>query len=308
MNPNESGSTMTTRKALAIVGSLLLLTLISLVIPAKWLGVTPVKRDGVVLDLSTPLDNTSLGVPKEGWRELVTSNLPPEEIKKIESKLPNPEIIKNLNDPNNLTASFSKNLFVASTYLAKTPGATKEQEQNILNQLMAQEAKKIVYTTYSINDITIATSEDKNSIKAYGNNVARITNNMITAKNIEDGFGGFGKFLEGGDKNNLIALKKDSTRIEGVLKNLLALSVPPSATLYHLSAINQIALYKDTLENLSKADSDSLRASLFVQSYPDTLVNTLRIYSNLSDYFNLKNIVFSSQDPGYLFTVGYTFK
>ena len=305
-NVATSSSQMTTKKALAVLGYLLGFVIITLVVPARWLGMKPVERHYSRLDLSYK------GAPsqeiKDGdtWKGLVTSNLGPKEVKKLEVQKPDPVMIKSLNDPDNLTASFSKNLYVTSSYMARDKNTTAEQQQQILNNLVAQEATKIIPTVYTLKDVKVASKEDKNSIRKYGNDVATILKNVVTEKTIRDDFGGVTSYTTSKNSADLVAITKDSARIDAMLNKLTTLSVPPSATLYHLKAINQLATYRDVLFNLSKVDTDPIRATIMLEKYQETMIGALRMYANLGKYFDLQGIAFTGKEAGYVFTIGYT--
>ena len=302
---NTGGNEMTTKKALAVLGSLLVLVLFTLIIPASWLGGKPANKHYTRLDLSYTGISEEIKDP-DTWKGLVTSNLKPEQVKKLETQKPDPEVIKLLNDPNNLTASFSKNLYVTSSYMARGKGTTPEEQQQVLDDLMKQEALKIVPTVYEFKDIKVTAKEDKGSVRKYGNDIASILKNVVTEKTIKDNFGGIASYTKSKDSADLVAVTKDYQRIDIILKKLADLPVPPSSTLYHLQAINQLATYRDVLFNLSKVDTDPIRATIVVEKYQESMMGALYIYSNLAQYFNLQNIVFTGKEPGYVFTVGYT--
>jgi hypothetical protein len=300
---------MTTKKSLLVLGSLILFIVLTLITPAKWFGIGETKKsNNFRLDLSSDIPASEKVEIPDSWKELALNNIPEDEIKKLESQKPDPEVIAQLNDPNNLTASFSKNMYIASTYLSKNPAQSADEQQEILNKLMAQEAAKIVPTVYTYKDLTLAKSESNESIKAYGNSVAKILDNMITEKSITEGFNGLEEYTKTKNERDLLPLEQDSKRLDTIIKKLLALSIPPSASVYHLAAINAIAEYKDLLYNLSTAASDPVRATLFMDKITSTFTAALRVHQQLAIYFDVKNIVFSSKDSGYVFTVGYTLK
>lgn len=304
---------MTTKKALTVVGFLVCLVLISLVLPAKWVGIQPAQKKLNKIEITSPsfLKDSINDTNKDNsisWRELITGSLDSEEIKNAESKVVDPKVIAELNDPTNLTASFSKNLYITSTALANKQTGDANAEQQILNQLISQEAQKIEKTTYSFKDLTISKSESPVALQQYGNAVAKILDGMITKKKILDDFDGFQNFVTTKDETSLVPLMEDHQRVDAILKKLLALPVPLSAATYHMFTINRVAAYKDMLYNLSLASSDPVRATLFIDVAPKTIVATLWVYNELSTYFSIQNITFSPKDSGYVFVTGYTIK
>jgi len=303
-------STPNNHKTLALLGALVLITVAGAIIPASWFNVD---------NKNQPLDLTSVNAvnvtPKDKntnqpltWKQLAESALSdqPEVLTQLQSAPIDTETISQLNDEENLTASFSKNLYVASAYLKENNITDEDSKQNVINQLIEQEAAKIVPTVYSYKDINVAQTESKTSIKTYGNTVASLFSATLTEKSLADDISALKDFLKTKSGDSITPIKRDHDRVSAMLQKLLKVSVPPSAVVYHLSAINKISEYNDTLSNVSKMETDPLRANLALKKYTDVVFSTTGVYQNLSDYFNIKNIVFSSKESGYMFTVGYT--
>jgi hypothetical protein len=299
-------------KPFVLISVLVLLLIASAFIPASWLGVKP------QASAYTPIDFTQLskiedyandtdGNGEISWKELIASTDEGQQaLAEGENILPDPNAIELLNDPNNLTSSLTKNLYVASTYLTKSGITDEASHQQVLDQLVAEEAAKLIPKQYVYADIKVAPSENAQSLRVYGNEVATILGNIITKDSIAKDAQGLYDFMSTEKKEALIPLEEDSQRLDDKIKKMLLVTVPPSASPYHLIALNQMVAYRDTLFNLSKAATDMMRANLVFKKYPDTLVQTLLIYKRFSEYFDLKNIVFSSTEPGYVFTIGYT--
>lgn len=301
------------RSALFILLGILMVTVVFSFLPASWFGIKPLRNTHQRVDLSAlSLDGVARDTDKDGsisWKELVTDSLSASDIAEMEKgEQIDPEVVANLNDPNNLTASFSKNLYTASAYLSKNQVSDPASQQDVVNQLIAQEASKITTKQYSLSDINVAKTESKESIKTYGNSVATILQSMISEKSITDDFSSVQGYIETQDKEALVPISKDYIKVKTSFDKLLSLSVPLSAATYHTMVLNRVGEYRDTLYNLSQIETDPMRAMLLIQKYPEITLKTLRIYAQLSNYFDTKNIVFTSKDPGYVFTVGYTLK
>lgn len=297
---------------LLVLGGVVMLTLVAGIIPSSWFGIEPVQKRHAKIDLSSiSLADVAEDENADGafsWKEIVSSNLAEVDAQELGSRQPDPKAIANLNDPNNLTASFSKNLYVASTYLSKNGINDALSQQETLNQLMAEEAKKLAETPYSIKDLKIARSEDKTSIKTYGNAVASILGNLVTSATMMDTIGSVQTYIESKDEAALPPLVAEYKRIDAKLEKMLDLEVPLSASTYHLLAVNRLNSYRNLLYNLSQIANDPLRTSLSIEKYGTTVLSVVKIYENFSSYFSAKNIVFSGKDAGYVFTVGYTLK
>lgn len=294
------------------IGALVLLTFGASLLPASWFGIGPVQRKYITTDLSAlSLDDVVRDADRNGsigWRELVTESLDPSTLDELKNQKPDPETIEALNNPNNLTASFSKNLYAASAYFSKNPLQDPLAEQEVINQLLEKEAEKIVPQKYTLKEINIAKTESKESIKTYGNQVASILQRVISEKSIVDDFSSVQGYIETQDKTALEPITKDSEKVRSLVEELLKMPVPLSAATYHVMMLERVSLYRDTLYNLSQIEKDPVRSTLSIKQYPEIIVQTLRIHTQLANYFDSKNVIFTSKEPGYVFTVGYTLK
>ena len=308
MNTTPEVSNLKHRQ-LFILFTVIGLTLLVGFLPASWFGITPFQPTYTKINLTeASLRDVIPDTDTDGtisWKEFVLANAGDEA---LPQGTPDSSVIADLNDPNNLTASFSQNLYVTSSYLAKNNLNNAQAEQEVINRLIEEEAAKLQKTTYGLGDIVTTEPETKAAMKKYGNAVAPILDTIINEASLTDIFFGIQAFTETNDPEAITLIEKELVKIDAGLKKLLALPIPLSAATYHLSAINRVAAYKDLVHNFSKAASDPLRASISVGEYPDTTVQTLRIYDNLAGYFDVQGVVFSSGEPGYVFTVGYTLK
>lgn len=300
------------KKTFILLGALIIITIAGAIVPAS------------VFKVKKPIENTDLTsitainiTPRDKstnqpltWKQITESNFSdqPEILNKLKDAPIDNKLIDQLNDEENLTASFSKNLYIASSYLKENNITDETSKQDVISQLIEQEAAKIIPTHYLYKDINIAKIENSESIKSYGNNLAIILNGLITKNSVKSDIESLNNFIKDQNNSSLITIKKDFDNSDSTLKKLLKISVPQSAVIYHLALINQVASYRDMLGNMSKAETDSLRANIALKNYAETVLSIVSIYKNMSDYFDMKNIAFSSKEAGYPFTVGYTFK
>lgn len=281
-------------------------------IPARWLGIKPAVKTHTAIDFTklksvTEFTKDTNGNGQLSWKELVAStDGTPSTSTTSQNQKTSKETLQALNDPNNLTTSFSKNLLLTSTYLKNNNIADRDLQQKALDGILAEEADKLVSKKYLYKDIKIATTENKDTVRAYGNEMAKILQGMITEQKIKDDFSGLEFYTQTKDTQYLEPLITDAAKIATIEKKLLTISVPPSATIYHLIVINKVTYYKDMLTNMSKAATDPIRATIAMKNYFNDVVSTLVLYKTLSDYFNQKNIIYTTKEAGYLFTVGYT--
>jgi hypothetical protein len=301
-------------KPFVLIGVLVLLLIAGAFIPASWLGVKPQASAYTPIDFTqlSKIENYTNDADGNGeitWKELIAStDEGAQALAEGQNILPDPNAIELLNDPDNLTSSFTKKLYIASTYMENSGITDETSHQEALNQLVAEEAAKLIPKQYIYADIKVAASENAQSLRVYGNNLALVLENMITQDSIEKDAQGVADFMSTENKDALTPLVQDYKQMDEKIKQMLSISVPPSASSYHLIALNQMVAYRETLFNLSKAATDLMRANLVFKKYPETTIQTLLIYDRMAEYFNLKNVVFSSKEPGYIFTIGYTLK
>lgn len=283
-------------------------------LPAKWFGVKEPQPTGLVIDYSQykSIQETTKDADNNGtltWREVMVSNDDGaallEEIKDVK---PDPQIDKLISDPNNLTAAFSKNLLLSSTYIKNNNITDEESQKNILTGITSEIKERTESKKYTRSDIKIAKTETPATIRAYGNQVGGIVSNMITKKNLEEDLPGLLLYLEEANKATLQPIQTDAKKVESILQKLLSIEVPSSAVTQHLILVNAAIQYRDVLSSLSTVVDDPIRAAAVIEKYPQTVLSAITPYTILADYFKIKKIIYSASEPGYMFTAGFTLK
>lgn len=295
---------------LLLLGIVFILTIGTSLLPASWFGIQQQTRRYEPLNLGNLAqpENLATDTNNDGaisWGELIASSLSISE-DEIETKTEiDPKEIAILNDQNNLTASFTKNAYIAGTTLLQNNILGEQESQQVMRQLLQDEVGKIVPKTYTPQDIQVVAT-NKTTIKNYGNETATILKGIITKESIVRDMTSLSNYLGTADSSALIPLIENGKKADAVLTKLLALKVPSSATIYHLQTLIRVSDYRDTLFNLSSADTDGVRATAALKKYQDTVTEALQIFPTLEMYFSSENVVFSSTEPGYLYIVGYT--
>jgi hypothetical protein len=295
---------MTTKKALVVVGVLVFLIGATLVIPAEKVGMkkkhTPlVLQSGeelVALQGDTDNNNT------EDWKDLLQQNVSPKLSEEAKKVVVTPEQKKLLADPNNLTSSFSKNVYTATEIAKKNGTLTTQEKEDLATRLLAAEESKLIPTVYEITNLTIAKTESDTSRKAYGNVLGRIVKKAEAYKMPENDLKLIEAFNVKQDPAVLESLVVKKNNLELIIKDLLAVSVPNSAVPYHLLVINKMAQYKDVIENISKAKEDPIRASLGLRAYLGTTKSLASSFNSMRTYFALQGITYTTSEPGFYIT------
>lgn len=282
--------------------------------PASWFGAATKKiahgKPLALVDVPTTdyVASDSDGDGVVTWNDTIKSTIHAsdatiQELKKIPIDT---KTVKELNDPNNLTSSFSKNLYLASASFEKQGITDPDQQQSAINKLIQNEANKIAVTKFSYKDIIVANTESKDTFKAYGNAIAPILENTITRKSAADDLSAMKEYSETKNASALSTLSINKKSIDASLIKLLAIPVPPSLVSYHILLLERLAAYRDVLDNLSTAATDPIRAVIMIDSFPSKLQLVFNLYPKFSSFFDTNNIVFTSKDAGYVFTKGYT--
>lgn len=304
---------MTTKKALLVVGTMLFLIAITLVVPARWIGVqSPQKnKNTLVLKSADQLgvlakDNNGNSTPD--WRDLLIETTSASTTKVASNYVVTEEDRKRLEDPNNLTASFSKNLYTVSSYAKKRGTMTQAEQQKIVTNLVQSENEKIEVTTYLIDDIKTTKFDTKETEKIYGNTIGKIYAKAINLKLDVVDLDKIKAYSTSKDASILSALVVKKNNAKLILEELLKVSVPKSAVPYHLLIVNKLSEYVSVLDGLSKADSDPIRTTLAFNNYIPVIKALFSSFLNMQLYFKLAEVTFTSNESGYVLNPGYTMK
>ena len=312
MNIPTSKSLISQEKSntpLLLLGIVFILTIGTSLLPASWFGIEPQTRRYEPLNLGNLAqpENLATDTNNDGaisWGELIASSLSLSPEATNATFETDAKGIAILNDPNNITASFTKNAYIASTALQQSGIVDEASKQEVFGQLLSEEGQKVSATVYTSSDVKL-TTDDKVAIKKYGNAVATILKNLITKETVARDLVSVSGYLQTADEGNLLPLSADAEKVAAATKKLLALEVPKSALPYHLTTLNRVSEYSNILANLSAANTDAIRATVALKKYQEVTAATIRIYPMLGDYFNLKNVTFTSTEPGYIYIVGY---
>jgi hypothetical protein len=296
---------------LAILGCTLLLSALISFLPAKWFGIAPAQHRLAKIDLSN-LDSVS-DIAKDtngdgvtDWDEIIAQTYDTEEL--AISTAIDPGAVAQLNDPNNLTGSLSKNFYLASAYIKQSGVEGQGAEEDIVNNLMKNEATKIVFKTYAFQDLEVDNKETSASVKAYGNALGKLVHVAIDMSLGVNDVAYIKDFVDTKNKASYAALVDKRDAADSIVSEMLTLKVPLSASAYHLLTLNRVAAYRDTMDNILKMETDPVRSAIAFDVYVKVTTDMLQTPKLLSGYFAGKNIVFSSQESGYVFDPSYTIK
>jgi hypothetical protein len=292
--------------SLLALGMLLLLTLGVSFLPASWLGAKKESAQYPPLNLGAlaTFDSGASDANGDGittWKEYITNslNLPENATTSVETDA---RSIAQLNDTNNLTSSFTKNLYIASVALKENNITDPAVTQGALDQLVQKEYQKLNEPQYTKSSLKISTDNSPAALKAYGNSLGSILAGLITKDSISSQILSINSFVQSENEGDLLPIVSAALKSETAISKLLELSVPSTAIDVHLHMLNNFSSYATTLDNISKAYDDPLRATFAIHSYIDITLGALKTIGDMDAFLDNKNIVFASKDPGYLFT------
>ncbi len=237
----------------------------------------------------------------EDWRDLVLGSLSTTTEAAFARAEPNKEAEARLADKNNVTASFSKNIFTVAAYASNNPNLSEDEKTNLVADAVRTEAPKTQPKVYTTSDLRIAASNSFDAKILYGNTMA-----LLLEKANKGGLGSndlllLQTYTEKGDPELLAPLASKKVKVDQILEELLTVSVPSSALVFHLRLINSVSAFSATLDGFARADSDPLRSLAFLNTYQETITKLYSSMNDLQDYFTLENVPFQSSDPGYIF-------
>lgn len=306
-----SQTEMTTRRALTVLGMLLLLIGTTFIVPARYVGLKSPREKALVLRSSNEIaelqgDKDHNGTPD--WKDLLNETMSTT-TREAASKVTITDADRtHLEDPNNLTASFSKNLYIAGAYAKQKGNLTPAEQNDIATNLVAGESSKITITTHTLNELHLSSDESATSIKTYGNTLGTIYTKALKEKVGASDLAIIKAYGTNKDASVLDSLTVKQHNLETVVKELLAMSVPRSASPYHLVMVNRIEAYKTVVANLAQADTDPIRATFALNTYTSALRSMYSSFTAIQNYFMIQNTQFTRSDPGYVLVSGYTDK
>lgn len=209
----------------------------------------------------------------------------------------------NLNNPNNITAQYAKNVYAANAIISQNTEVTPTQKTEIAKSILEQEALKASAKAYVFKDLKTKPTT-LTEVKKYGNIVGAVL--ILSLQDVIQ-YDDLAMIKEYGSSKNINVLKPYNEKIDALTilrDSLLAIEVPTTAILYHLNLLNAVEMYRQTLINLRGVEDDPLRASLGMSDYSTIYQNFFVSVDGFKEYFNLEGVSFSKKEPGYFISNG----
>lgn len=179
-------------------------------------------------------------------------------------------------------------------YLALKQSGVMFDEQttsSFANELIQKTATDITYRVYSEKDLLLAPQDNSETIKAYGNALsATISQN---SSNNENELLIFSRFVDSGNKKDLLPLMPIISSYRGMLNGVLSLSIPKSAVEVNLEFANALSFTLKSLENMSNSEPDPFLSIITLQRHLNAAQQLQDSLDKLQKYFIVQNIDFT---------------
>jgi hypothetical protein len=299
---------------LKVASFFILIFLLLLVVPARWVGVgnsSFIKEEEPLTSYNLVVNNVNNDSDNDGipnWKESLLGGDPTVKDApsvKITEATTDPETKKalaRLGDPKNLTSQFTKNIVGLSSYLEEQGVTDEETLTKIADNTMSEAGKLVEVRTYTQKDINISSGENMAMLKLYGNNMAGIISNLFYKANPDKIFDDLEAYQKSRNVSALKGYDSKLTFLDTVIKDLTVIEVPMSASSLHIDILNTVENYRIVVLGLSNAYTDPLRTLAVINSYKDVYVSLVSSVPALVDYFSKKSVVFSPKENAFLFT------
>ena len=261
------------------------------------------------------LDSTSKLPPAESaagdgipnWQKVIRGIDPSTKAEQIQNVSVSSSDLKRLQDDNNMTVALAKNNATLSGYLTSLSVNDKANiDQNGLSEdALKATAASFSFKTYTSSDLKNKVAPTQATRKAFGNNLAKITSDTIVKYIKTNDIVSFQDIVDNkGSSQNALDLKKKLDGMTAFRNSLLSMPVPSDAISYHLTYVNAVEQYVELLQAFIGEKDDPLKAGAFLRGYKPIVQGMFTTFEKYSDYFTANNLVFTSKDYGYVFTVG----
>lgn len=205
-----------------------------------------------------------------------------------------------------LTDTLARSLYANYSVLQQSGNLTPENQDKLLETLSGSVEQILEPKVYTKDDIKIAPTENHDSIKKYGNDVALVLYNnlkVIREKNINEAIS-LTNYLNKKDPAELQKVVDSANSYKNSVNELLQVEAPLSSIIQHLTLINSLGYFGQAVEGMSMVDNDPVVALVSLQNYQKGAGKIVDALRGLVSYFGNKKIIFTDKDYGYVFSKG----
>ncbi|MEN9551816.1 MAG: hypothetical protein RI935_193 [Candidatus Parcubacteria bacterium] len=235
----------------------------------------------------------------EDWKDSIASQVSTSSLLSL-SKEERDRIEASLKDPNNTTASLSKNIALLSAYLSSKPNISEEEKRLMLKNLLDKEEGKFSPKVYSINDFAVIKNPTEDDRKVYGNALGVILEQAIANNLHVDDIKVIERWQKTKKDSELTVFGEKEKIARKLLNDLVRIKVPEDALIHHTSLVNTTSTYVASLYALSILNKDSLPSVFLFDEYVVSVKNISTSFLMLRSYFEVEGVIFTKKEKGVL--------
>jgi hypothetical protein len=189
---------------------------------------------------------------------------------------------------NNFTQNLSKNFFTSYLSAQDESGGVADNDRIKLIQgvVTGTASTSVAVEKYGIEDLNVVDTTDKTQIKSYANVFALIYKNNLTAY----------QRIQEPD------YEQTADYYQNLSRELLRLRVPREIADVQLSIINSYDQMHQALVDLVNYDADPVKGLLALQTYKNNNDTIATFYLKIADYLKKNGIIFTKDEPGFLWS------
>jgi hypothetical protein len=175
------------------------------------------------------------------------------------------------------------------------------QNQILQTSLQTQLSQSLTApTTYALAQVHITTDTSPNALRVYGNTMGTIILKDAPALS-ESELSTLQRAVENNDEKELAKLDIIVGSYQKMLNDMLAVNVPQEVATLHLNVVNNLSAVVYGVKGMRNAFKDPVSTLMALKSYEDAAVTTEDTFAAISLFFKSKNVVYSTNEPGYRF-------
>lgn len=192
------------------------------------------------------------------------------------------------NPKDSLSDRFSKDIFSAFLKF-NAEGENANTDSVALEAVNNINPRDLPKDRYGLSDIRIFVPSSKDEMKKYGDTFAEIY--ITTLKKVTD------------DPERYNVLSNLSLIYKELSVKLLAVPVPDRVATTHLNLVNAFSKVSESLPIVEQQSKDPVRALLALRIVQESLINQIKLFTEIKAYFEQNGILFSDQGYGKMWNV-----
>ncbi|MDO8481900.1 MAG: hypothetical protein Q7S75_02355 [bacterium] len=170
------------------------------------------------------------------------------------------------------------------TYVGlKQSGAyTPARGEQVANNVASTFDVQVPYAQFRESDIKTDADVSYKRMLAYRSDMR--TALLPLLQNTESEFGTFARYVETGDKTNLVQLEASAGRYKRAATNAESVIVPQDATKHHADVVNSLLKFSATLSQMVKYADDSMASLALLRAYNESELDVFTSFNSLASY------------------------